>query len=112
MKKTWRQLSEYIAFEFWHEPLVIMAGILEHEQLEELLEKLNSNHQLLAYVLGNIDKPDVEKKFLTQMADNFIKKTSLIRYTQKAFQREADDIIHLAEVEGLGAHAGSIKVRL
>ena len=44
--------------------------------------------------------------------DNFIKKTSLIRYTQNAFQREAPDIIRLAEVEGLGAHAGSVKVRL
>ena len=44
--------------------------------------------------------------------DNFIKKTSLIQYTQKAFEREAPDIIRLAEVEGLGAHAGSIKVRL
>jgi histidinol dehydrogenase len=44
--------------------------------------------------------------------DNFIKKTSLIQYTQKAFQREAPDIIRLAEVEGLGAHAASIKVRL
>ena len=44
--------------------------------------------------------------------DNFIKKTSLIRYTKKAFQREATDIIRLAEVEGLGAHAGSIKKRL
>jgi histidinol dehydrogenase len=44
--------------------------------------------------------------------DNFIKKTSLIQYTQKALQREAPDIIRLAEVEGLGAHAGSIKVRL
>ena len=44
--------------------------------------------------------------------DNFIKKTSLIQYTKKAFQREAPDIIRLAEVEGLGAHAESIKVRL
>ena len=44
--------------------------------------------------------------------DNFIKKTSLIRYTKKAFQREAPHIIRLAEVEGLGAHAGSIKIRL
>jgi len=44
--------------------------------------------------------------------DNFIKKTSLIQYSQKAFQREAPDIIRLAEIEGLGAHAGSIKVRL
>ena len=44
--------------------------------------------------------------------DNFIKKTSLIHYTQKAFQREAPDIIRLAEIENLGAHARSIKVRL
>ena len=44
--------------------------------------------------------------------DNFIKKTSLIQYTEKAFKREAPDIIRLAEIEGLGAHAGSIKVRL
>jgi histidinol dehydrogenase len=44
--------------------------------------------------------------------DNFIKKTSLIQYTQKAFEREAPDIIRLAEIEGLGAHAGSIRIRL
>lgn len=44
--------------------------------------------------------------------DNFIKKTSLIHYTRKAFQRAAPDIIRLAEIEGLGAHARSIKVRL
>ena len=44
--------------------------------------------------------------------DNFIKKTSLIQYTKKAFQREAPDIIRLAEIEGLGAHAAAIKVRL
>ena len=44
--------------------------------------------------------------------DNFIKKTSLIQYTQKAFRREAADIMRLAEIEGLGAHAKSVKVRL
>jgi histidinol dehydrogenase len=44
--------------------------------------------------------------------ENFIKKTSLIQYTKKAFEREASDIIRLAEIEGLGAHAESIKVRL
>ena len=44
--------------------------------------------------------------------DNFIKKTSLIQYTQKAFRREAADIMRLAEIEGLGAHARSVKVRL
>ena len=44
--------------------------------------------------------------------DNFIKKTSLIQYSRKAFRREAADIMRLAEIEGLGAHAMSIKVRL
>jgi len=41
----------------------------------------------------------------------FIKKISLIRYSREAFDREADDIIRLAEVEGLDAHAKSIKIR-
>ena len=44
--------------------------------------------------------------------DHFIKKTSLIHYTEKAFKREAKDIVRLAEVEGLDAHAKSIKIRL
>jgi histidinol dehydrogenase len=44
--------------------------------------------------------------------DNFIKKTSLIQYTKKAFEREAPDIMRLAEIEGLGAHMKSIKIRL
>jgi len=44
--------------------------------------------------------------------DNFIKKTSIIQYDQKAFLAEADDIICLAQIEGLGAHAQSVKIRL
>lgn len=44
--------------------------------------------------------------------ENFIKKTSIIHYSRSAFEREADDIIRLAEIEGLGAHANSVKVRL
>jgi histidinol dehydrogenase len=44
--------------------------------------------------------------------DHFIKKTSVIQYTQKAFRREAADIMRLAEIEGLGAHARSVKIRL
>ncbi|MFO7666997.1 MAG: histidinol dehydrogenase [Desulfobacterales bacterium] len=44
--------------------------------------------------------------------DNFIKKTSLISYSKDAFFREAKDIIRLAETEGLGAHADSVRVRL
>ena len=44
--------------------------------------------------------------------DNFIKKTSVIQYTRKAFRREAADIMRLAEIEGLEAHARSVKIRL
>ena len=44
--------------------------------------------------------------------DNFIKKTSIIHYSESAFRREAEDVIRLAEIEGLGAHASSVQVRL
>lgn len=44
--------------------------------------------------------------------DHFIKKTSLISYSKRAFENEANDIITLAEIEGLHGHANSIKVRL
>ena len=43
---------------------------------------------------------------------HFIKKTSLIHYSKEAFKKEAADIIRLAEIEGLDAHANSVKVRL
>jgi histidinol dehydrogenase len=44
--------------------------------------------------------------------DHFIKKTSLIHYNKAAFENEAEDIIRLAEIEGLGAHARSVKIRM
>jgi histidinol dehydrogenase len=44
--------------------------------------------------------------------DNFIKKTSLIHYSREAFQKEAPDVIQLAGIEGLEAHAYSVKIRL
>ncbi|MGD9329955.1 MAG: histidinol dehydrogenase [Desulfobacterales bacterium] len=44
--------------------------------------------------------------------DHFTKKTSLIRYTAKALSREARDIIQLAEIEGLDAHANAVRLRL
>jgi histidinol dehydrogenase len=44
--------------------------------------------------------------------DHFIKKTSIIHYSPEAFKKEAKDVIRLAEIEGLDAHAKSIKVRL
>ena len=43
--------------------------------------------------------------------ETFIKKTSLIHYSRAALQKDAADIIRLAEIEGLDAHANAIKVR-
>lgn len=43
--------------------------------------------------------------------DSFIKKSSFIYYTKDALSAAKNDIITLAEAEGLTAHANSIKVR-
>ncbi|OGQ84957.1 MAG: histidinol dehydrogenase [Desulfobacula sp. RIFOXYA12_FULL_46_16] len=43
--------------------------------------------------------------------EHFIKKTSLIHYSKEAFAKEADDVIRLAETEGLSAHANSVRIR-
>jgi len=43
--------------------------------------------------------------------DHFTKKTSLIHYSQAAFKNEADDVILLAGIEGLDAHANCVKIR-
>lgn len=43
--------------------------------------------------------------------ETFMKKTSIIAYTQEALDGVSDDIIRLAEAEGLTAHANAIRVR-
>ena len=43
--------------------------------------------------------------------DSFVKKSSFIYYTKEALQEAKEDIVKLAETEGLTAHANSIKVR-
>lgn len=43
--------------------------------------------------------------------DSFVKKSSFIYYTSAELRKAKDDIITLAEAEGLTAHANSIKVR-
>ncbi len=43
--------------------------------------------------------------------DHFLKKTSLIHYSAEAFEKEAQDIIKLAQTEGLNAHAHAIQIR-
>lgn len=44
--------------------------------------------------------------------DHFVKRTSVIQYSKEAFLEEAEDIMQLADIEGLGAHAESVRVRL
>ena len=51
------------------------------------------------------------KYFSALSADNYIKKISVIGYTKKALAEAADDIIAIAECEGLQAHANAVKVR-
>lgn len=44
--------------------------------------------------------------------ETFMKKTSIIAYTQPALAAVSEDIIEMAEAEGLGAHAEAIRVRV
>ncbi len=51
------------------------------------------------------------KFFSALSANDFIKSTSIIEYDKKKLAKSAEDIIRLAEAEGLDAHAKSIKIR-
>jgi len=51
------------------------------------------------------------KFFSPLSANDFIKSTSIIEYDKEKLAQSADDIIRLAETEGLDAHAKSIKIR-
>jgi histidinol dehydrogenase len=44
--------------------------------------------------------------------EDFLKKTSVISYSAEAFARDAQSIIRLAELEGLQAHAESVRIRM
>jgi histidinol dehydrogenase len=44
--------------------------------------------------------------------DHFVKTTSLIHYSAEALRVEARDIMRLARIEGLDAHARSVQIRL
>jgi len=51
-------------------------------------------------------------RFFSALSSNdFIKSTSIIEYDKKKLAESAEDIIRLAEAEGLDAHAKSIKIR-
>jgi histidinol dehydrogenase len=43
---------------------------------------------------------------------HFLKRTSIVSYSKTAFLSEADDVMRIAAVEGLDAHANAVGVRL
>ncbi len=51
------------------------------------------------------------KFFSALSANDFIKSTSIIEYDKKKLAESAEDIIRLAQAEGLDAHAKSVKIR-
>jgi histidinol dehydrogenase len=40
-----------------------------------------------------------------------VKKTNVVYYSEKALRRDAADVIRLAEIEGLSAHARAVAIR-
>jgi histidinol dehydrogenase len=44
--------------------------------------------------------------------DDFVKKSSIISFSERGLQRLGKDIVHIAELEGLEAHAKSVSIRL
>jgi histidinol dehydrogenase len=49
--------------------------------------------------------------FSALSANDFVKSTSIIEYDKEKLAASAEDIIRLAEVEGLDAHAKSVRIR-
>jgi histidinol dehydrogenase len=52
------------------------------------------------------------KFFQVLNQDIFLRKMSVIRYSDKALQQDGEHIVRLAENEGLGAHANAVRIRL
>ncbi len=51
-------------------------------------------------------------KFFSPLnVDDFMKKTSIISYSESALKRDCEDIVYFAKKEGLTAHANSVAVR-
>jgi histidinol dehydrogenase len=44
--------------------------------------------------------------------DDFVKKSSILSFSEAGLQRLGKEIIHIAELEGLEAHAKSVSIRL
>ena len=55
----------------------------------------------------------ISAAFFSALSSNdFVKSTSIIEYDKKMLAKSAEDIIRLAETEGLDAHAKSVQIRM
>jgi histidinol dehydrogenase len=109
-----------MADDFASEHLEIQCG----QQSREIAEKINNAG---AIVIGSYSPVAVgdywagpshtlptgmRAKFASALTSNdFLKSISIIEYDQEMFAASADDIIRIAEIEGLSAHANSIRIR-
>jgi len=114
------------------EQAIDTANMMAPEHLElcvrNSFEKLNFIKNAGAIFLGNntpeaigdyIAGPNhvlptngTSRFFSPLSVDHFIKKSSIIYFTEKSLENVARDAIQLANAEGLSAHANSIEVRL
>jgi len=108
------------ANEFAAEHLQIQCG----QQSREIAEKINDAG---AIFIGNYTPvavgdywagpshtlpTGISAKFFSALsANDFIKSTSIIEYDKEQLAESAEDIIRLAEAEGLDAHAKSVRIR-
>jgi len=119
---VFRDMDDLIerANEFAAEHLQIQCG----EQSREVAEKIENAGAIFIGDYSPVAVGDywagpshtlpsgISAKFFSALSVNdFIKSTSIIEYDKKKLAESADDIIRLAEVEGLDAHARSIRIR-
>ena len=113
------------------EQMIELANLIAPEHLEimidkpfELLDKINnagsiflghsSPEPLGDYYAGTnhvLPTSGTARFFSPLSVDSFTKKTQYIWYSENKLQSVSDDIVTIAEREGLSAHANSIKVR-
>ncbi len=109
------------ANKFAAEHLEIQCG----EQSKEIAEKIDNAGAIFIGAYSPVAVGDywagpshtlptgISAKFFSALsANDFIKSTSIIEYDKKKLAESAEDIIRLAEAEGLDAHAKSVKLRL
>lgn len=67
------RFADYVHNDRFHEPLAIMAGLLQPTQFEALLDHIGKNRVLRAYVLSSVHQSSLEDKLLRETAEQFLR---------------------------------------